>query len=135
MPHGHALHAPANTGVLAEIVAEVAAASKGRSENAEAYQFYLQARFHREQLTKDGTAKAIQFYLQSIHVDPSYALAWSGLSRAYADAYARDTVKLSFTVKAHKAPGSVDVSAVVHDATGAVITHCKSPHVTFTAHK
>jgi hypothetical protein len=58
---------------------------EGRSENAEAYQFYLQARFHREQLTKEGTAKAIQFYLQSIHVDPSYALAWAGLSRAYAD--------------------------------------------------
>ena len=32
--------------------AEVAAASKGRSENAEAYQFYLQARYHREQLTQ-----------------------------------------------------------------------------------
>jgi TolB-like protein/class 3 adenylate cyclase/Flp pilus assembly protein TadD len=69
----------------AKVVAEVAAASKGRSENAEAYQFYLQARYHREQLTKDGTAKAIQFYLQSINVDPSYALAWAGLSRAYAD--------------------------------------------------
>jgi hypothetical protein len=49
--------------------------------------------------------------------------------------FARDTVNLSFTVKAHKAPGSLDVSAVVHSASGGVIDHCKSPHVTFTAHK
>jgi TolB-like protein/class 3 adenylate cyclase/Flp pilus assembly protein TadD len=69
----------------AKVAAEVAAASKGRSESAAAYQLYLQARFFREQLTREGTAKAIQFYLQSIHVDPTYALAWAGLSRAYAD--------------------------------------------------
>jgi TolB-like protein/class 3 adenylate cyclase/tetratricopeptide (TPR) repeat protein len=68
-----------------QVKAEVAAAAKGRSENAEAYQLYLQARFFREQLTREGTAKAIQHYLQAIHVDPGYALAWAGLSRAYAD--------------------------------------------------
>ena len=69
----------------AQVKAEVAAAAKGRSENAEAYQLYLQARFFREQLTKDGSTKAIQFYLQAIQIDPGYALAWAGLSRAYAD--------------------------------------------------
>ena len=79
------LEAPPAALEAAKVVAEVAEASKGRSENAEAYQYYLQARFHREQLTREGAAKAIQFYLQSIHVDPGYALAWAGLSRAYAD--------------------------------------------------
>ena len=44
----------------AKVKAEVAAAAKGRSENAEAYQLYLQARILREQLTRDGAAKAIQ---------------------------------------------------------------------------
>jgi len=82
----HALHLDVQPAVeAAKVVAEVAAASKGRSESAAAYQLYLQARFFREQLTREGTSKAIQFYLQSIHVDPGYALAWAGLSRAYAD--------------------------------------------------
>ncbi len=69
----------------AKVKAEVAAAAKGRSQNADAYQVYLQGQFLREQLTKDGTAKAIQCYLQAIQLDPGYALAWAGLSRAYSD--------------------------------------------------
>jgi tetratricopeptide (TPR) repeat protein len=68
-----------------KVKAEVAAATKGRSANADAYQLYLQGQFFREQLTHDNTAKAIQFYLQAIQLDPMYALAWAGLSRAYSD--------------------------------------------------
>ena len=69
----------------ATVKAEVAAAARGRSDNAEAYQFYLQGQFLREQLTHEGSDKAIQCYLQAIQLDPGYALAWAGLSRAYSD--------------------------------------------------
>ncbi|NDP41880.1 MAG: tetratricopeptide repeat protein [Aromatoleum sp.] len=68
-----------------QVKAEVAAAAKGRSQNAEAYQLYLRAQYFREQLTRDGAEQAIQSYLQAIALDPGYALAWAGLSRAYGD--------------------------------------------------
>ena len=57
----------------------------GRSENAEAYRLYLQAQFFRDQLSKDRTAKGIEFFVQALQMDPGYALAWAGLSRAYSD--------------------------------------------------
>jgi len=68
-----------------QVKAEVAAAAKGRSQNAEAYQLYLQAQYFREQLNKESAERAIQSYLQAIQLDPGYALAWAGLSRAYGD--------------------------------------------------
>jgi len=67
------------------IKAEVAAATKGRSHNVEAYNFYLEGQEYRARLTLEDTAKAVQCYLQAIQRDPTYALAWAGLSRAYAD--------------------------------------------------
>jgi TolB-like protein/class 3 adenylate cyclase/Flp pilus assembly protein TadD len=69
----------------AQVKAEVAAAAKGRSENAAAYQFYLQGQYFREQLTQESAAKAVQCYQQAIQIDPAYALAWAGVSRAYGD--------------------------------------------------
>ena len=67
------------------IKAEVAAATKGRSHNVEAYRIFLEAQEYRGRLTKDDTARAIDCYLKAIQLDPSYALAWAGLSRAYSD--------------------------------------------------
>ena len=67
------------------IKAEVAAATKGRSQNVEAYNFYLEGQEYRGRLTREDTAKAVERYLQAIHLDPTYALAWAGLSRAYSD--------------------------------------------------
>jgi adenylate cyclase len=67
------------------IQAEVAAAAKGRSRNVEAYRLYLEGQECRGRLARDDTAKAVNCYLQAIRLDPAYALAWAGLSRAYAD--------------------------------------------------
>ena len=69
----------------AQVKAEVAAAAKGRSENAAAYQLYLQGQYFREQLTQESAAKGVQCYQQAIQIDPAYALAWAGVSRAYGD--------------------------------------------------
>jgi TolB-like protein/class 3 adenylate cyclase/Tfp pilus assembly protein PilF len=71
--------------VTAAVKAEVRAAAKGRGENAEAYRLYLQGRFFEDRLTRDDTAKAIGYYRQALELDPEYALAWGGLSRAYSN--------------------------------------------------
>jgi TolB-like protein/class 3 adenylate cyclase/Tfp pilus assembly protein PilF len=63
--------------------AEVQAAAKGRGENVEAYRLYLQGRFFEDRLTRGDTAKGLEYYRQALEVDPEYALAWAGLSRAY----------------------------------------------------
>ena len=69
----------------AQVKAEVIAAAKGRSENAEAYRFYLQGQFFRDHFTREGAAKAVECYEQALKLDPEYALAWAGLSRACVD--------------------------------------------------
>jgi TolB-like protein/Flp pilus assembly protein TadD len=49
----------------------------------EAYNAMLQGRFHRFRETEADYRKAIEYYTQAIELDPRYALAWSGLSRAW----------------------------------------------------
>jgi tetratricopeptide (TPR) repeat protein len=52
--------------------------------NPEAYNLTLQGRYSRLQNTPQGVARAIQYYRQALELDPAYAAAWAGLSRAYA---------------------------------------------------
>jgi serine/threonine protein kinase len=63
---------------------EVEAAAKGRGANAEAYRLYLQGRFFVDRYTDASIAKGIAHYQQALALDPEYALAWAGLSVAYA---------------------------------------------------
>ena len=49
----------------------------------EAYNALLQGRFYLLRETEVDYRKAIEFYTQATHLDPRYALAWSGLSRAW----------------------------------------------------
>ncbi|MEO8741496.1 MAG: tetratricopeptide repeat protein [Casimicrobiaceae bacterium] len=69
----------------AAVRAEIEAAARGRGENAEAYRLYMQANFHNDRLTVEDFAIAIEAYRAALKVDPSYALAWAGLSIAYAN--------------------------------------------------
>src|SRR5438876_3303716 len=69
----------------ADAKAEVELAAKGRSDNAEAYRLYMHAQFFRDQLTRERTAKGIEYYRQALEIEPQYALAWAGLSRCYAN--------------------------------------------------
>ena len=80
------LGAKANEGTLARAEADVEAAAVGRSDNAEAYRLYLQGQFFRDHLAKDSTLRGIECYEAALKVDPEYALAWAGLSRAHSDA-------------------------------------------------
>ena len=57
----------------------------GRADtaNTEAYQLYLKGRNAWERFTPQGAKEAIAFYERAITVDPSYALAYSGIADAY----------------------------------------------------
>jgi adenylate cyclase len=68
----------------AAVRVEVEDAARGRGQNAEAYRLYLQATFHNDRMTTEDFTIAIEAYRAALKLDPSYALAWAGLSIAYA---------------------------------------------------
>jgi serine/threonine-protein kinase len=53
------------------------------TDNSEAYQLYLQARYHLNQRTGSGVRKSIEFFQQATERDPNFALAYAGLADAY----------------------------------------------------
>jgi serine/threonine-protein kinase len=57
--------------------------AKRYSTSSEAYQLYLKGRYQVEKITPEGTAKGIEFFRKAIDADPSFALAYEGLSFAY----------------------------------------------------
>lgn len=54
-----------------------------RVQKAEAYQSYLKGRYFLNMRTKEGYQKAITSFEEAIEVDPSFALAYSGLADSY----------------------------------------------------
>ena len=54
------------------------------TEDAEAYQTYLQGRFQWNKRTLDGLQASIEYFQQAIQKDPKYALAYAGEADAYA---------------------------------------------------
>ncbi len=69
----------------AQVKVDVAAATKGRGEDPGAHQLYLQGRFFADRHTAEGAAKGIDYFMQAVARDPTYALAWASLARAHAD--------------------------------------------------
>ena len=63
--------------------AEVASVEKNYTANAEAYQLYLQGRYHWNKRDTKEFEKAVVFFKQAIEKDPNYALAYSGLADTY----------------------------------------------------
>ena len=57
--------------------------ARRQSRNAEAYDVYLRGRYFWNQLSRDTTKQARDFFLQATSLDPGYALAWSGLADTY----------------------------------------------------
>lgn len=53
------------------------------TDNSEAYQLYLEARYHFNQRTASGIRKSIELFQQAAERDPSFALAYAGLADAY----------------------------------------------------
>jgi len=52
-------------------------------QNSKAHEFYVQGNNSFRGQTKAGMLKSIEFYEQAIKTDPNYALAYTGLARAY----------------------------------------------------
>ncbi|MFM9904805.1 MAG: tetratricopeptide repeat protein [Pyrinomonadaceae bacterium] len=78
--------------IVTEIVSKLQLKLSGESEqklakrytdNNEAYQLYLQGRFHWNKRQTTELEKAIVFFEQAIEKDPNYALAYSGLADTY----------------------------------------------------
>ncbi|MFN0140677.1 MAG: tetratricopeptide repeat protein [Pyrinomonadaceae bacterium] len=78
--------------IVAEIVGKLQLKLSGESEqklakkytdNNEAYQLYLQGRYHLNKRQIPELEKAIVFFKQTIEKDPNYALAYSGLADTY----------------------------------------------------
>lgn len=57
--------------------------SKHYTDNIEAYQLYLKGRVYWYKFTPEDVEKSIDYFNQAIALDPSYALAYAGLSFAY----------------------------------------------------
>jgi len=53
------------------------------TENAEAYQAYLEGRYHWSLYTRSGIEKAILHFRQAIELDPNYALAYAAIVDCY----------------------------------------------------
>jgi len=53
---------------------------KHATENAEAYQFYVKARFYLVQRTRESLYKALDQFNQAIAKDPNYAQAYAGMA-------------------------------------------------------
>ena len=56
---------------------------KHYTENAEAYQAYLQGRYFWNQRNTAAFKKAVAYFQQAIKIDPNYALAYAGLADCY----------------------------------------------------
>jgi serine/threonine-protein kinase len=57
--------------------------AKRYTTSNDAYQLYLQGRYHWGKRTKDEIFKGIEFYKRAIALDSNYALAYSGIADAY----------------------------------------------------
>ena len=55
-----------------------------QTQNADAYDAYLRARYFENHRTPESNVRAVQQYKRAIALDPDYALAWSGLAFTYA---------------------------------------------------
>ena len=57
--------------------------TKRHTENTEAYQLYMQGRYHLEKRTPEGLKKGTEYLEQAVRKDPAYALAYAALADAY----------------------------------------------------
>jgi serine/threonine protein kinase/TolB-like protein/Tfp pilus assembly protein PilF len=62
---------------------EATQVAKHDTENAEAYQLYLQGLFYWNKWTEEGFRKAIDYFNQAVEKDPNYAQAYAGLADTY----------------------------------------------------
>jgi TolB-like protein/Flp pilus assembly protein TadD len=69
--------------VLVKLVPEDERAPSGRRVNPEAYEACLKARSLWNRRTRNGLYRALEFFSESIQIDPEYAPAFAGLADVY----------------------------------------------------
>ena len=102
--------------------------AKRYTGDADAYQLYLQGRYYQQQGLEgraDGRRIAVQFYEKAVDKDPTYALAWAGLSLGHAGlaVYNQASPQLTWPkaeTAAIKALELDDELSEAHTASGAV---------------
>jgi len=57
--------------------------ASARTVNPEAYELYLKGRYQWNKRTAEGLKKSLEYFQQAIQLDPSYALAYSGVADSY----------------------------------------------------
>jgi serine/threonine protein kinase len=57
--------------------------TKAWTQNTEAYRLYLKGLYHRQKTTEQGFDESVKYFQQAIDLDPSFPLAWAGLSDSY----------------------------------------------------
>lgn len=57
--------------------------AKNGKQNIEAYKKYLTARHHWNKRNSEGFYESIKFYKESLDIDPTFALAYSGIADSY----------------------------------------------------
>ena len=57
--------------------------TKRYTNNDEAFQLYLKARYHFSKRNKDDILKSVDYFQQAIKLDPNYALAYAGLADSH----------------------------------------------------
>ena len=65
---------------LRATLGEAGRPAKRYTQNAEAYQLFLQGRYNCEKRTAEGFRKGVEALQQALQIDPSYALAYAELS-------------------------------------------------------
>ena len=98
---------------------------KNYTENVEAYQLFWKGRFHHRKLAPPEIKKGIELLQKATDADPSYALAYAEISRAYAslilagEMYPGDVLP-KYKAAAQKAVEIDDTLAEAHGALGSV---------------
>jgi len=62
---------------------ERARLQKRYTSNADAYDYYIKARYNSLKINKKSLYQAIEFYEQAVKADPNYALAYAHMAEAY----------------------------------------------------
>jgi len=73
--------------------------AKNYTANPEAYQLYLKGRFYLNKRTRQDNQEALEYFQQSVAVDPNYALGYAGLAEAYQLAQSNQRLSRSSELK------------------------------------
>ncbi len=63
--------------------AERAHFERSRSVNPDAYEAYLRGRYYLDKRTEEGIKKALEYFQEAVHKDPTSALPYAGLADGY----------------------------------------------------